>query len=95
MGVWRDWPWHAGAESQGSERGAVRGCGPHRSRSSRSVARVVHFGLTTDASGALQLSANWPASLPPGAEAYIQTWHVDPATVAGLSASNGLRASAP
>ena len=52
-------------------------------------------GLPVSASGTLTLTATWPAGVPGGLTLYFQEWIVDPAAVAGLSATNALAASTP
>jgi hypothetical protein len=51
-------------------------------------------GLGTNAQGVLSLSATWP-NLPTGATLYFQYWIADAEAVAGLAASNGVRAQVP
>jgi hypothetical protein len=52
-------------------------------------------GLPLNGAGALSLSANWPTGLPAASKVYFQMWMPDPAAVAGLAGSNGLRATTP
>lgn len=53
------------------------------------------FGLPTGPAGLLPLTAHWPPGLPPSFTLHFQHWIVDPAAVAGFSASNGLSATTP
>ncbi|HZJ72379.1 MAG TPA: S8 family serine peptidase, partial [Planctomycetota bacterium] len=52
-------------------------------------------GLPLNGAGALSLSAAWPTGLPAASKVYFQMWMPDPAAVAGLAGSNGLRATTP
>ncbi len=52
-------------------------------------------GLSTDASGALQLQGHWPPGLPAGLHVYLQEWVADPAGPAGFAASTSLVATTP
>lgn len=56
---------------------------------------IVLTGLPLDATGAISLSAPWPAGVPSGFELYFQAWMPDPAAVLGASATNGLRVVTP
>ena len=47
----------------------------------------------TDAMGRASFGLAWPLGLPAGTSFYAQTWIVDPGAVAGVAASNGLRAT--
>ena len=54
---------------------------------------LVSATLLLDGSGGLVLATSWPA-LPPGTTIALQAWVVDAGGPAGVSASNGLRATA-
>ena len=49
------------------------------------------FGLSTNGTGGMSLSAPWPGGIPAGVSLWYQVWLADPAGPAGFSASNGLR----
>jgi hypothetical protein len=51
-------------------------------------------GLTLDANGRRVLPLNWPAGVPAGTEVVLQAWFLDASGPLGLSATNGLRATA-
>jgi len=51
--------------------------------------------FATDGAGVASLSLPWPAGLPPGTQLFFQSWIVDPAATAGLSATNGIVATQP
>lgn len=51
--------------------------------------------LPTSPLGAFTLNGTWPAGIPSGSSLYAQTWIVDDAAVAGLSASNALEGAVP
>jgi hypothetical protein len=51
--------------------------------------------LATDPAGALALVGRWPAGVPSGFLVYMQAWVPDAAGPLGLTASNGLSATAP
>lgn len=56
---------------------------------------VLVSGLVTDASGNWAASFTWPSGVPTGLALTFQAWLPDPAAVAGLAASDGLRATQP
>jgi hypothetical protein len=56
---------------------------------------VLVFGLTTNGSGNLLLSAMWPVGIPSGFTSYYQHWITDVAGPAGFAASNGLSGTTP
>lgn len=51
--------------------------------------------LATDADGALQIDATWPAGLPSGLHVWMQAWVEDAGAIHGLSASRGLEITTP
>jgi hypothetical protein len=53
---------------------------------------VVVTGLSTDATGSLQLAATWPPLIGCGFTLYAQAWWLDPGAESGWAGSNGLRA---
>jgi outer membrane protein assembly factor BamB len=53
------------------------------------------LGLGTGPAGAITLPFTWPGGLPSGFPIWFQFWVIDPAGPAGLSASNGLKATVP
>lgn len=53
------------------------------------------FGVALNASGTLTLAGATPAGLAPGLNAFMQVWIADPAAVAGVSATNALKAKTP
>ncbi len=56
---------------------------------------IIITGLPTGPAGTLILPAVWPAGLPSGFSLYFQEWIVDATGPAGLTATNGLRATTP
>ncbi|MGQ0552387.1 MAG: hypothetical protein ACT4PU_04130 [Planctomycetota bacterium] len=56
---------------------------------------VLITGLSTNASGELQLSAGWPGGVPSGFQFFLQAWMPDVSGPFGFSASNALRAQTP
>lgn len=53
------------------------------------------FGLATDGSGSLVVTAPWPAGVPGGVTIYTQCWIPDAGGPVGFAASNALSASTP
>ena len=51
--------------------------------------------LFTDGAGSLTLNETWPPGVPSGFELYLQYWIDDPATPAGLAASNAVVGTTP
>lgn len=51
--------------------------------------------LTTNATGAVSLTANWPVGTPSNTTIRFQYWIQDPAATFGMSASNGLQGKSP
>jgi hypothetical protein len=56
---------------------------------------VLVLGLPVDASGRLQLTASWPAGVPPGLTMSLQHWVTDPSGAAGFAASNAVGVTTP
>jgi chitin-binding protein len=56
---------------------------------------ILLLGLSTDATGALLLSATWPPGIPSGSTLFFQHWITDAAGPLGLAASNAVSATAP
>jgi len=53
------------------------------------------IGLGIPADGLLAFPTVWPSGVPSGAHFYLQTWFVDASGPQGLTATNGLRLTAP
>jgi len=56
---------------------------------------LVIQGLPISPAGTLNLSAPWPAGLPPGTALWFQHWFADAAALQGLAASNAVKAVTP
>lgn len=52
-------------------------------------------GLSLDATGALALSAPWPAGVPAAVSLYFQAWFPDAGAPAGVAATNALKLTTP
>jgi hypothetical protein len=59
------------------------------------AAQLVVGGLVTDAAGALQLAASWPAGVPAGTTLLVQAWIADALGPKGFAASGALLGVVP
>lgn len=56
---------------------------------------IVVMGLPTGPAGAIAINSSLASALPPGLIVYLQYWITDAAGIFGVSASNGLKMTAP